>query len=78
MASPVIDTHAHIVPPDMLAAGDYPFEMGEVDPVATVTAVVPSEQQDAVPGGTVQRILCIDRACGCGGRRLRPAAGAVP
>ena len=68
-----------LVGPERLMLGsDYPFEMGEVDPVATVTAAVPAEHRDAVLGGTVQRILCVDPTCGCGGRRLKPARDRVP
>jgi aminocarboxymuconate-semialdehyde decarboxylase len=50
----------------LMLGSDYPFEMGEVDPVATVKAAVSPEHQEAVLGGTVQRILCVEPVCGCG------------
>jgi aminocarboxymuconate-semialdehyde decarboxylase len=60
----------------LMLGSDYPFEMGEVDPVATVKAAVPAEHQEAVLGGTVRRLMCLDSACGCGGRPF--VAEAVP
>jgi aminocarboxymuconate-semialdehyde decarboxylase len=50
----------------LLLGSDFPFEMGDVDPVATVKAAVAPEHQDAVLGGTLQRLLCLEGACGCG------------
>ncbi|HEY2135226.1 MAG TPA: amidohydrolase family protein [Xanthobacteraceae bacterium] len=50
----------------LLLGSDFPFEMGDVDPVATVKAAVAPEHQDAVLGGTLQRLLCLKGACGCG------------
>lgn len=56
-----------LVGADRLVLGsDYPFEMGEVDPVATVTAAVPEPARAAVLGGTVQRIMDLSPSCGCG------------
>lgn len=56
----------------LMLGSDYPFEMGEVDPVATVKAAVADENLPAVLGGTVQKIMCLNPSCGCGGRRLTP------
>jgi aminocarboxymuconate-semialdehyde decarboxylase len=52
----------------LMLGSDYPFEMGEVDPVATVTAAVDENDRPAVLGGTVQRIMCLDHACSCHSR----------
>jgi aminocarboxymuconate-semialdehyde decarboxylase len=69
---------AELVGHERLVLGsDYPFEMGEVDPVGTVKAALPRQQQEAVLGGTLQRILCLNPACGCNGRPLRPKAEAA-
>ena len=56
----------------LVLGSDYPFEMGEVDPVATVNAAVAEEHRPAVLGGTVQKMMCLNPSCGCGGRRLTP------
>jgi len=56
----------------LVLGSDYPFEMGEVDPVATVNAAVAAEHRPAVLGGTIQKMMCLSPACGCGGRRLTP------
>ena len=53
----------------LLLGSDFPFEMGEVDPVGTVRAAIVPEHQDKVLGGTLQRLLCLDPACGCGAPR---------
>jgi aminocarboxymuconate-semialdehyde decarboxylase len=50
----------------LMLGSDYPFEMGDVDPVATVKAAVEPAHLPAVLGGTVARILHLDAACGCG------------
>jgi aminocarboxymuconate-semialdehyde decarboxylase len=66
---------AELVGADRLVLGsDYPFEMSDPDPVATVRAALPEKDHDNVLGGTVQRIMGLDPACGCHGRPLRPAA----
>jgi aminocarboxymuconate-semialdehyde decarboxylase len=49
----------------LLLGSDFPFEMGDPDPVATVRAAVAPEHHDKVLGGTLQRLLCLDAACGC-------------
>jgi len=49
----------------LLLGSDFPFEMGDPDPVATVRAAVAPEHHDKVLGGTLQRLLCLDPACGC-------------
>jgi aminocarboxymuconate-semialdehyde decarboxylase len=56
----------------LMLGSDYPFEMGDVDPVATVRAAVPEHALPAVLGGRVQRIMCLNPSCGCGGRKLEP------
>lgn len=61
----------------LMLGSDYPFEMGETDPVGVTRAGVAEEHHTAVLGGTVQRILCVDPACGCNGRALRPRAEGV-
>jgi aminocarboxymuconate-semialdehyde decarboxylase len=69
---------ADLVGPERLMLGsDYPFEMGEVDPVATVQAAIAAPHQAAVLGGTAQRLLCLDPGCGCGGHAPEPRADAV-
>ncbi len=55
----------------LMLGSDYPFEMGDPDPVASITAVVGERYRPAVLGGTVQQIMCLDPACGCGGRPLK-------
>jgi aminocarboxymuconate-semialdehyde decarboxylase len=50
----------------LLLGSDFPFEMGDLDPVATVRAALAPEHHDKVLGGTLQRLLCVDPACGCG------------
>ena len=52
----------------LMLGSDYPFEMGDPDPVASVTAAVDEQYRSAVLGGTVQNIMCLNPACGCGGR----------
>jgi aminocarboxymuconate-semialdehyde decarboxylase len=50
----------------LMLGSDYPFEMGEVDPVATVKSAFPDEvAQRAVLGETVQQLLGLDLDCGC-------------
>jgi aminocarboxymuconate-semialdehyde decarboxylase len=61
----------------IVLGSDYPFEMSDPDPVATVKEALPQKDHDAVLGGTVQRILCLSPKCGCNGRPLRPLAEAV-
>jgi aminocarboxymuconate-semialdehyde decarboxylase len=57
---------ADLVGADRLLLGsDFPFEMGDVDPVGTVKAAVAPEHQEMVLGGTLRRLLCLDAACGC-------------
>ncbi len=48
----------------LLLGSDYPFEMGDPDPVTTVKAAVPPAQQEMVLGGTLRRLMGLD-ACGC-------------
>lgn len=68
---------ADLVGTERLVLGsDYPFEMSDPDPVATVKEALPAKDHDAVLGGTVQRILCLNPKCGCNGRPLRPLAEA--
>jgi aminocarboxymuconate-semialdehyde decarboxylase len=50
----------------LLLGSDFPFEMGDVDPVGTVRAAIAPEHQENVLGGTLRRLLCLDPACGCG------------
>lgn len=50
----------------LMLGSDYPFEMGDPDPVASVNAAVEDKHRSAVLGGTVQRIMCLDSTCGCG------------
>jgi aminocarboxymuconate-semialdehyde decarboxylase len=54
----------------LMLGSDYPFEMGDPDPVGSINAVVPEEKRAAVLGGTVQTIMCLNPSCGCGGRPL--------
>jgi aminocarboxymuconate-semialdehyde decarboxylase len=54
----------------LMVGSDYPFEMGDPDPVASVRAAVAEKDQAAVLGGTVQKIMCLNPACRCGGRAL--------
>lgn len=61
----------------LMMGSDYPFDMADPDPVATVRAAVPEKHLAAVLGGTVQKLLCLSPACGCGGRSLRPLAEPV-
>lgn len=61
----------------LMLGSDYPFDMAERDPVATVTAAIEEKHLPAVLGGTVQKLLCLSPSCGCGGRPLRPLAEAV-
>jgi aminocarboxymuconate-semialdehyde decarboxylase len=49
----------------LLLGSDYPFEMGDVDPVGTVKAAVAPQDQAKVLGGTLQSLLCLNSACGC-------------
>jgi aminocarboxymuconate-semialdehyde decarboxylase len=56
----------------LMIGSDYPFEMGDPDPVASVKAAVPERHQAAVLGRTVQKIMCLNPVCGCGGRPLTP------
>jgi aminocarboxymuconate-semialdehyde decarboxylase len=57
----------------LMLGSDYPFEMGEVDPVATVNAAVEEDDRAAVLGGTVQKMMRLSPSCGCCGRRLTPS-----
>jgi aminocarboxymuconate-semialdehyde decarboxylase len=52
----------------LMLGSDFPFEMGDPDPVASVSAVVDEPHRSAVLGGTVQKIMCLDAACGCAQR----------
>jgi aminocarboxymuconate-semialdehyde decarboxylase len=56
----------------LMLGSDYPFEMGDPDPVGSINAVVPEEKRAAVLGGTVQKIMCLSPTCGCGDRPLAP------
>jgi aminocarboxymuconate-semialdehyde decarboxylase len=56
----------------LMLGSDYPFEMGDPDPVASVSAVADGPAREKVLGGTVQKIMCLNPACGCGGRPLAP------
>ena len=49
----------------LLLGSDFPFEMGDPDPVGTVKAAIAPEHQDGVLGGTLARLLCLDSACAC-------------
>jgi aminocarboxymuconate-semialdehyde decarboxylase len=51
-------------PERLLLGSDFPFEMGDVDPVGTVRAALAPEHHAMVLGGTLQRLLCLDTACG--------------
>ena len=53
----------------LMLGSDYPFEMGDPDPVASVNAAVEQRYRPAVLGGTVQKIMCLDPSCGCHGSR---------
>jgi aminocarboxymuconate-semialdehyde decarboxylase len=55
----------------LMLGSDYPFEMAETDPVGVTRAGVPEPHHEAVLGGTAARILCLNPACGHGGRQLR-------
>jgi len=48
-----------------LLSSDFPFEMGNPDPVATVRAAVAPEHQEAVLGGTISLLMCLDPRCSC-------------
>jgi aminocarboxymuconate-semialdehyde decarboxylase len=76
--SPVALRHlVDLVGADRLMLGsDYPFEMAEADPVGITKAGVPEAHHEAVLGGTVARILCLDPVCGHGGRPARPKSQA--
>jgi aminocarboxymuconate-semialdehyde decarboxylase len=52
----------------LMLGSDFPFEMGDPDPVASVSAVVDEPHRSAVLGATVQKIMCLDAACGCSQR----------
>jgi aminocarboxymuconate-semialdehyde decarboxylase len=56
----------------LMLGSDYPFEMGDPDPVASVSAIAEGPAREKVLGGTVQKIMCLNPACGCGGRALKP------
>ena len=56
----------------LMLGSDYPFEMGDPDPVASVSAIADGPAREKVLGGTVQTIMCLNPACGCGGRPLAP------
>jgi aminocarboxymuconate-semialdehyde decarboxylase len=57
----------------LLLGSDFPFEMGDVDPVGTVKAAVAPEHQEMVLGGTLRKLLCLDGTCGCAGPRTMTA-----
>jgi aminocarboxymuconate-semialdehyde decarboxylase len=61
----------------LMLGSDYPFEMGDPDPVGSVNAAVEERHRPAVLGATVQQIMCLDPACGCGGQSSTPNAEAV-
>jgi len=50
-----------------MLGSDFPFEMGDPDPVTSVTEAVEEKHRPAVLGKTVQEIMCLDPACGCRG-----------
>lgn len=50
----------------LMLGSDYPFEMGDPDPVASVTAAVEEKHRPAVLGETVKRIMGLGTSCGCG------------
>jgi aminocarboxymuconate-semialdehyde decarboxylase len=53
---------ADMVGADRLVMGsDYPFDMNDPDPVASVRAALPEQVQAAVTGGTAARLLGLDR-----------------
>lgn len=52
----------------LMLGSDYPFEMGDPDPVASVTAAVEDKHRPAVLGETVKRIMGLGTSCGCGVR----------
>jgi aminocarboxymuconate-semialdehyde decarboxylase len=75
---PTLRFLADLVGSDRLMLGsDYPFDMAEPDPVATVKAAIEAPYLEGVLGGTAQKLLCLSPACGCGGRPLRPLAEKV-
>jgi aminocarboxymuconate-semialdehyde decarboxylase len=61
----------------LMLGSDYPFEMGDPDPVASINAAVEERHRPAVLGATVQKIMCLDPACGCGGHSSTSKAEAV-
>jgi aminocarboxymuconate-semialdehyde decarboxylase len=61
----------------LMLGSDYPFEMGDPDPVGSVNAAVEEPHRPAVLGATVQKIMCLDPACGCGGHSTPPKAEVV-
>jgi aminocarboxymuconate-semialdehyde decarboxylase len=57
---------ADLVGADRLLLGsDFPFEMGDPDPVGTVKAAVAPEDHAKVLGGTLAGLMCLDAACSC-------------
>jgi aminocarboxymuconate-semialdehyde decarboxylase len=72
-STPTLRYLIDLVGTDRLMIGsDFPFEMGDPDPVGSVKAAVEEKYQAAVLGGTVQKIMCLNPTCGCGGRPLTP------
>jgi aminocarboxymuconate-semialdehyde decarboxylase len=61
----------------LMLGSDYPFEMGDPDPVGSVNAAVEEPHRPAVLGATVQKIMCLDPACGCGGHSTPPKSEVV-
>jgi aminocarboxymuconate-semialdehyde decarboxylase len=53
----------------LLLGSDFPFEMGDVDPVGTVRAAIAPEHQDKVLGGTLARLIGLDSDRRGGARR---------
>ena len=50
----------------LMLGSDYPFEMGDPDPVASVTAAVDEKHRPAVLGSTVTNIMCLGPCCSHG------------
>ncbi len=57
---------ADLVGPERLLLGsDFPFEMGDPDPVGTVRAALAPAHHDKVLGGTIAGLMCLDSTCTC-------------
>jgi aminocarboxymuconate-semialdehyde decarboxylase len=66
---------ADLVGADRLLLGsDFPFEMGDPDPVGTVRQAIAAPHLDGVLGGTLQRLMGLAPRCGCGGHAMKETA----